>query len=133
MFNNNRKLKSIVLSMALAAGMLPVSVSAQNVEAETRAGLFGLGKLFSSEELFSNPDEEEPTEPWMQGNGGLFSSSDVFWNSRFGINLNPQVLSNGNFGEPEPEYPDAPLGSGIAILIGAGLGYVALKKKEDKQ
>jgi len=27
----------------------------------------------------------------------------------------------------------APLGSGIAILIGAGLGYVALKKKEDEQ
>lgn len=28
---------------------------------------------------------------------------------------------------------DAPLGSGIVILIGAGLGYVALKKKEDEQ
>ena len=28
---------------------------------------------------------------------------------------------------------NAPLGSGIAILIGAGLGYVALKKKEDEQ
>ena len=27
----------------------------------------------------------------------------------------------------------SPLGSGIAILIGAGLGYVALKKKEDEQ
>ena len=27
----------------------------------------------------------------------------------------------------------APLGSGIAILLGAGLGYVALKKKEDEQ
>ena len=27
----------------------------------------------------------------------------------------------------------APLGSGIVILIGAGLGYVALKKKEDEQ
>lgn len=25
----------------------------------------------------------------------------------------------------------APIGSGIVILIGAGLGYVALKKKED--
>ena len=36
-------------------------------------------------------------------------------------------ITNGDFGEPE-----APLGSGIAILIGAGLGYVALKKKEDK-
>ena len=30
-------------------------------------------------------------------------------------------------------FQDAPLGSGIAILIGAGLGYVALKKKEDEQ
>ena len=29
--------------------------------------------------------------------------------------------------------PSAPLGSGIAILIGASLGYVALKKKEDEQ
>ena len=27
----------------------------------------------------------------------------------------------------------APIGSGLAILIGAGLGYVALKKKEDEQ
>ena len=34
-------------------------------------------------------------------------------------------LSNGNFG--------APLGSGLVLLIGAGLGYVALKKKEDEK
>jgi hypothetical protein len=40
-------------------------------------------------------------------------------------------FTNGNFGETDPN--DAPLGSGIAILIGAGLGYVALKKKEDEQ
>ena len=39
-----------------------------------------------------------------------------------GIEANTQ-----DFGQP------APLGSGIAILIGAGLGYVALKKKEDEQ
>ena len=31
------------------------------------------------------------------------------------------------------DFGQAPLGSGIAILIGAGLGYVALKKKEDEQ
>ena len=30
-------------------------------------------------------------------------------------------------------FVEAPLGSGLVILIGAGLGYVALKKKEDKQ
>ena len=39
-----------------------------------------------------------------------------------GIDVNTQ-----GFVEP------APLGSGIAILIGAGLGYVALKKMEDEQ
>lgn len=37
-------------------------------------------------------------------------------------------LSNDNF-VPQP----APLGSGLVLLIGAGLGYVALKKKEDEQ
>ena len=36
-------------------------------------------------------------------------------------------ITNADFGE------EAPLGSGLAILIGAGLGYVALKKKEDEQ
>ena len=36
-------------------------------------------------------------------------------------------ITNDGFGS------NAPLGSGIAILIGAGLGYVALKKKEDEQ
>jgi len=49
--------------------------------------------------------------------------------------------SQGNRGEGQTIYADiendmfgeAPLGSGIAILIGAGLGYVALKKKEDEQ
>ena len=30
-------------------------------------------------------------------------------------------------------FVEAPLGSGLVILIGAGLGYVALKKKEDEQ
>ena len=35
-------------------------------------------------------------------------------------------ITNDGFGT-------SPLGSGIAILIGAGLGYVALKKKEDEQ
>ena len=33
----------------------------------------------------------------------------------------------------QPFQEPAPLGSGIAILIGAGLGYLALKKKEDEQ
>ena len=52
--------------------------------------------------------------------GGVFNSQ--------GINRDGTItgsISNDDFG--------APLGSGIAILLGAGLGYVALKKKEDQQ
>ena len=40
-------------------------------------------------------------------------------------------FTNADFGEEDPN--PTPLGSGIAILLGAGLGYMALKKKEDEQ
>ncbi len=64
--------------------------------------------------------------------GGLFgtdpqtnddSPEGLMNRNRSGVSLG---LSNDNF---EP----APLGSGLVLLIGAGLGYVALKKKEDEQ
>lgn len=68
--------------------------------------------------------------------GGLFrrgaSADNETGNNRGLMNINSNtenVITNGDFGEEE----GAPLGSGLAILIGAGLGYVALKKKEDKQ
>ena len=67
--------------------------------------------------------------------GGLFvSDPQTNDNSPKGLMRRNRIgesflFSNGNFGEEEP----APLGSGLAILIGASLGYVALKKKEDEQ
>ena len=42
------------------------------------------------------------------------------------------VTINDNGGITNNDF-EAPIGSGIVILLGAGLGYVALKKKEDKQ
>ena len=67
--------------------------------------------------------------------GGLFSrgatADNETSNTRglMNINLNTEDgITNGSFGE-QP----APLGSGLVLLIGAGLGYVALKKKEDEQ
>ena len=67
--------------------------------------------------------------------GGLFcrgaSADNETSNNRGLININLNTedgITNGNFGE-QP----APLGSGLVLLIGAGLGYVALKKKEDEQ
>ena len=50
--------------------------------------------------------------------------------------MNPQGDRRGGMGidvNTQDFGQSAPLGSGIAILIGAGLGYVALKKKEDEQ
>ena len=40
---------------------------------------------------------------------------------------------NGISGGIQNDDFGTPMGSGIAILLGAGLGYVALKKKEDQQ
>ena len=68
------------------------------------------------------------------GSRGLFgmgkSSADYDYSS--GESLLRQGEPNINGGIQNDDF-GAPLGGGIAILIGAGLGYVALKKKEDQQ
>ena len=63
--------------------------------------------------------------------GGLFGPNDQSRTSLLNqktvegesLNLNVQI---------QP-FQEVPLGCGIVILIGAGLGYVALKKREDEQ
>ena len=63
---------------------------------------------------------------------GLFGTAEqankqqsMLGQSRAGeVNIGGDI-NNQNYGQ------DAPLGSGIAILLLAGAGYVALKKKED--
>ena len=121
MNKNYGKLKSIMFSIALAVGMLlPASSFAQDVEAETGGGLFGFGKLFGTDDLFDNLIDEED----FGSNSGLFGKSGAG-----DATITGSGIQNGNFEDVE----DVPLGSGIAILLGAGLGYVALKKKEDKQ
>lgn len=139
MKNNKRKLKAIVLSMVLAAGMLlPASSFAQEVVAETGGGVFGFGKLFGTDEQFDNLTVEEPTESMVPESGGLFNSygsdnaDNNFLGNRGLFNISGNTnegISNYGIGETE----NTPLGSGLVILIGAGLGYVALKKKEDEQ
>ena len=89
------KKKALVLSMALAAGLLvPVTMNAQDYDGSR--GLFGRG--FAAEDAASN-------------------------NRDGGIGL----------GGAESEDPTSPLGSGILVLVAAGAGYAALKRKEDKQ
>ena len=100
---NKLNLKATVLSLGLAAGMmLPASASAQ--------GVFGdmLDNYYAEKE-----QSNQSSGMMLRGSGDRSGESFSF--------------TNGNFGESDP----APLGSGLVILLGAGLGYVALKKKED--
>lgn len=63
---------------------------------------------------------------------GLFGSDpQTNDNSPKGL-MNPN-RSGVSFGLSNDNFQPAPLGSGLVLLIGAGLGYVALKKKEDEQ
>ena len=105
MKKNNKKLKTLVLSLGLGTAML----LSKAVQAQ---GVFGdmLDNYYAEKEAQSS-----------QGGGALLrgagGADDV--NITSGITNDPFV--------------EAPLGSGLVILIGSGLGYVALKKKEDKQ
>ena len=98
---NNKKLKTLVFSLGLAALMVPATLDAQ-----------------INRGLLQNPyKSQDDHRQGAMGRGTL----DIPGNSEEGI-------TNSGIGESE-----APLGSGLVILLGAGLGYVALKKKEDEQ
>lgn len=95
--------KAIVLSMALSA--LLALPTTTFAQREKQGGLFGT----------------DPAAKNVQS-GGMLNQ---------GINRDASVTGEGitNYGLGET----VPVGSGIVILLGAGLGYVALKKKEDEQ
>ena len=91
-------------TLVFSLGLAALTLTANNLTAQEGGGLFGRGTTSDHAEYSSR---------------GL---TDVTINSNTGSGI-----TNADFGETTP------LGSGIAILIGAGLGYVSLKKKEDKQ
>ena len=115
---NNKKLKSIVFSMVLAAGMLlPVSASAQ--EDARHGGLFGSFGWFKSEE----------EEVGMFGRGGSLSEGGYgIFTEQFGQNDNGSGFNIGT----EQFGNDAPLGSGLFILTAVGAGYALKKRKNNK-
>lgn len=96
-------------------GLAAMTLTANNLNAQNGGGLFGLGP--SSESTGSYQEESllrgRPKKTYADINGDNSEPT--------GININGIGQSN------------APLGSGIVILMSAGLGYVALKKKEDEQ
>ena len=100
---NNKTLKAVVLSMVLAAAMVLAAGACAQENSKCGGGLFGLG--------------DSDDSGWF---GGLLrGDSENVPGAEGDITIDPFV--------------EAPLGSGLVILIGAGLGYVALKKKEDER
>ena len=114
--NNKRKLKSIVFSMVLAAGMLlPASASAQNDA--RHGGLFGSFGWFKSEE----------EEVGMFGRGGSLSEGGYgIFTEQFGSNTDGGYqIGTEQFGQ------DAPLGNGLFIMAAAGAAYAFKKRKKN--
>ena len=103
---NKKTMKIIVFSLVLAA----MTLTANNMNAQNDGNRGLLGRGVSSESL-------------EHGSGTLFQINGV--RSGAGDATITGGIQNDNF--------QSPLGSGLVILLGAGLGYVALKKKEDKQ
>ena len=100
---NTKKTLKAIVLSMVLAAGMFLPVGASAQNDVRPGGLFGLGDFFESGGLFNENDLRE--------------GEDGFDISNYGI------------GEDE----DAPLGSGIAVLLAAGMGYVALKKKEDEQ
>ena len=108
-------LKALVLSLGLAAMMLP----AKTLNAQNRpGGLFGTNvrqKQFDAGLL-------------RQGTGGggfVIHPQTFFDGENYGYNL-----FNGTF---EDVTPEAPLGSGLFIMAAAGAGYALKKRKDNKK
>ena len=98
--------KKTLKTIVFSLGLAALMLTADNLSAQDR-GLFNMGK--------------SSTDSKYSGNKGGLLRGDVT------INDNDEGITNYGVGEP------VPVGSGIAILLAAGMGYVALKKKEDEQ
>ena len=67
--------------------------------------------------------------------GGLFKRGELPNKQRFGRDVAPIMMPNnhGYYNDVNPENgEEAPLGSGIAVLLGLGAAYLAAKKREEE-
>jgi len=119
--------KAVALSLAMAAGMmLPASVSAQ--------GVFGdmLDNYYSEKEQSS-----QGGGALLRGNRG--TTEGTFTHQTFGNDYDGtfthQTFGNnhdGNFTH-QTFGNETPTGSGMLILLSAGLGYAAAKRKHQNK
>ena len=117
---SNNRLKDIVLSLTLMAGMLlPASAPAQ--KRDQYGGLFGYSTWF-------NLELEEVEE------GGLFRAGVNDFNCNlFNQNFSPIFGDDiAGYNLYNQSFEEVPLGSGLLILTAAGAGYALKKRKSNK-
>ena len=83
----------------------------------------GLGAIMLPANAMAQGTAERP--------GGLFGLNDLF--AAEGLFQTKGEVEELELNVDIQTFEEVPLSSGIVILLGAGLGYVALKKKEDEQ
>jgi len=124
MKNTKRKLKTMALMVAMAVGvLLPTALSAQDG--------------------FQNQGFGSSSGGFMNQGFGSASGSGSFSNQGFGATSNGGFTNQsfGHMSESEGNFTnqtfggqrEAPLGSGILIMVAAGAGYAALKRKRVKR
>lgn len=113
-----KRVKAVALSLAMAAAMsLPLGVLGQGLFEETgdsrgSQGLLGRGNRGTTEGTFTH-----------QTFGNDYDGT--FTHQTFGNN------HDGNF--THQTFGNAPTGSGMLILLSAGLGYAAAKRKHQNK
>ena len=110
--DKRRKKKAIMLSLGLAAMMLPAQLSAQD--------LFGRRGDSSGAQVLSTSSNG------LMDRGSVSASGDI---TGQGFGATNGDITGQTFGD------DAPLGSGLFVLLAAGAGYATMKsrKKQNKQ
>ena len=97
---SNKNLKTLVFSL----GLLAMTLTANNLNAQNGGGLFGRGAAASDYSISSSEESLMRLDPTpITGSG----------------------IQNDDFG--------APLGSGIAILFAAGAGYAVVRRKRSRK
>lgn len=111
------KLKPLMLSLCLAAFMLPATNATAQYGGEN--DFFALDETVL-EEYFAVDNTYGMSDygSVLDGISNLMEAME--YNRSGGIGLGDAVEEN-----------PLPLGSGIVILVGAGLGYAAIKRKEE--
>lgn len=112
-----KTLKAMMLSATMATLMLlPLTMNGQYNENKFGIQPWGQSSMLGRENKYGLQEWGQTSLMGRQDGGGT--------RNRGGIGLESATQENPT---------NAPLGSGIAFLVVAGVGYTLLKRKEDKQ